>query len=77
MVNETEGKLQTFKEVNVEVLLLNGSKSPLFLKNSTEALNQVLPNSVHKELKGLNHDSAQNYGKPEIIAQEIKEFLLK
>lgn len=77
LVNETEGKLQTFKEVNVEVLLLNGSKSPLFLKNSTEALNQVLPNSVHKELKGLNHDSAQNYGKPEIIAQEIKEFLLK
>jgi hypothetical protein len=55
--------------------LLNGNKSPIFLKNSTEALDKVLPNSTHKELKDLNHDSAQNYGKLEIIAKEIKNFL--
>ncbi|MBZ2166663.1 alpha/beta fold hydrolase [Methanobacterium spitsbergense] len=75
LVNETEGKLQKFKKVQSEILLLNGSKSPLFLKNSTEALNKVLPHTTHKELPGLNHDSAQNYGKPEIIAKEIKHFL--
>ena len=74
LVNETEGKLENFKNVSAEVLLLNGSKSPIFLKNSTEALNKVLPNATQKELDGLDHDSAQNYGKPEIIAKEIKKF---
>jgi pimeloyl-ACP methyl ester carboxylesterase len=74
LVNETEGKLENFKNVSAEVLLLNGSKSPLFLKNSTEALNKVLPHATQKELDGLDHDSAQNYGKPEIIAKEIKKF---
>jgi pimeloyl-ACP methyl ester carboxylesterase len=74
LVNETEGKLENFKEVPAEVLLLNGSKSPLLLKHSTDALKKVLPHVKRIELEGLDHDSAQNYGKPEIIAQEIKRF---
>ena len=75
LVNETEGELENFKKVTAKVLLLNGSKSPLFLKHSTDVLNKLLPHVKHIELKGLDHDSAQNYGKPEIIAQEIKQFL--
>ena len=75
LVNETEGKLDNFKNVTAEVLLLNGSKSPSMLKESTETLAKVLPHCKHKELQDLDHDSAQNYGKPEIIAQEIKLFL--
>jgi pimeloyl-ACP methyl ester carboxylesterase len=75
LVNETEGKLDNFKEVKAEVLLLNGGKSPIFLKNSTNTLNALLSHVKHVELEGLDHDSAQNYGKPEIIAQEIKNFL--
>ncbi len=74
LVNETEGKIENFKEVKAEILLLNGGKSPIFLKNSIEALKKVLPKVKHIELQGLDHDSAQNYGKPEIIAQEIKSF---
>ena len=75
LVNETKGELDDFKNVPAEVLLLGGSKSPIFLKHSLEALNELLPNVTRKELKGLDHDSAQNYGKPEVIAQEIKRFL--
>jgi pimeloyl-ACP methyl ester carboxylesterase len=74
LVDETEGKFGNFKSVSAEVLLLNGSKSPLMLKNSTNALNTVLPHVKHVELQGLDHDSAQNYGKPKIIAQELKHF---
>ena len=74
LVNETEGKLDSFKKVQAEVLLLNGSKSPIFLKNSINALKNVLPRVKHVELLGLDHDSAQNYGKPEIIAKEINSF---
>lgn len=47
-------KQEYFKNVSPEVLLLNGSKSPLFLKNSTDALNKVLPHATHKELSGLD-----------------------
>jgi pimeloyl-ACP methyl ester carboxylesterase len=76
LVNETEGKLENFKNVSAEVLLLNGSKSSLFLKHSIETLNKVLPNVTCKQIQGLDHDSAQDYGKPKIVAQEIKSFLL-
>lgn len=75
LVNETEGKLDDFKNVSAEVLLLGGSKSPVFLKNSNEALNKLLPHVTAKELQGLDHDSAQDYGKPETIAKEIISFL--
>jgi pimeloyl-ACP methyl ester carboxylesterase len=75
LVNETEGKLADFEDVNAQVLLMGGSKSPLFLKNSLETLNKLLPHVKYTELDGLDHDSAQNYGKPEIIAQEIKNFI--
>ncbi len=74
LVNETEGKLDDFKEVTADVILLNGSKSPIFLKNSINTLKELLPHVKHIELQGLDHDSAQNYGKPEIIAKEIKHF---
>ena len=76
LVNETEGKLDNFKNVSAEVLVLGGSKSSLFLKHSLEKLNKLLPHIKCKELEGLDHNSAQNYGKPEVIAQEIKAFLL-
>ena len=74
LVNETEGKLENFKDVSVEVLLLNGSKSSILLKDSLDALNNVLPHVNRVELQGLGHDSAQNYGKPERVAQELKRF---
>lgn len=75
LVNETEGKLDNFRNVSAEVLLLGGSKSPIFLKHSLETLNKILPHVTCKELQGLDHDSAQNYGKPKVIAQEIKHFI--
>jgi pimeloyl-ACP methyl ester carboxylesterase len=74
LVNETEGKLDNFKDVHAKVLMIGGSKSPLFLKHSLEVLDILLPNAKRIELQGLDHDSAQDYGKPEIIAQEIKRF---
>lgn len=76
LVNETKGKLENFKGVSAEVLLLSGSKtkSNILLQKSLDTLNNLLPHVKRMELQGLDHDSAQNYGKPEIIAQEIKRF---
>ncbi len=76
LVNETEGKLENFKGVSAEVLLLSGSKtkSNILLQNTLDTLNNLLPHVKRMELEGLDHDSAQNYGKPEIVAQELKRF---
>jgi pimeloyl-ACP methyl ester carboxylesterase len=76
LVNETEGKLDDYKDVSAEVLLLSGSKSRInkLLQDTLDTLTNLLPHVKHIELEGLDHDSAQNYGRPEIIAQEIKHF---
>ena len=74
IVEKTEGTLNDYKNVSTKVLLLEGSKTDPLLKSSVTALNKILPHSNLIELKGLNHDSAQDYGKPEPIAQELKRF---
>ena len=76
LVEKTEGTLDDYKNVSAKVLLLEGSKTQSLLKDSVNALNAVLPHSNLIEIKGLNHDSAQDYGKPEPIAQELKRFFL-
>jgi hypothetical protein len=74
LVKNTEGTLPDYEKVSAEVLLLGGSKTPQFLKDSLTALNETIPYSNLVELKGLNHDSAQDYGKPKPIAQELRRF---
>jgi pimeloyl-ACP methyl ester carboxylesterase len=76
LVNETEGKLENYKNISAEVLLIGGSKSSLFLKHSLDALKEILPNVNRVELKDLDHDSPQNTRDPEVIAQEIILFFL-
>ena len=76
LVEKTEGTLEDYKNVSARVLLLECSKTQSLLKESLDALNEVLPHSNLVELKGLNHDSAQDYGKPEPIARELKSFFL-
>jgi pimeloyl-ACP methyl ester carboxylesterase len=75
VVEKTEGTIDEYKAVPAKVLLLEGSKTQSILKDSMTKLYNVLPNSNLVELKGLNHDSAQDYGKPEPIVKEIKQFL--
>ena len=77
LVEKTEGTLEDYKNVSAKVLLLEGSKTDSLLKDSVNALSKILPYSNFIELKGLNHDAAQDYGKPEPIAKEIKKFLHK
>ncbi len=78
LVNETKGTIENFKDVSADVLLLNGSKTFLFLKHSIDALNEVLPHVEHVEIQGIDHAAAEDAtGKPEIVALEIKRFFKK
>lgn len=76
IVRKTEGTIEDYKDVSAEVLLMMGSKSRDAFKDTLDALEKVLPHSNRIELEGLDHGSAQDYGKPERIAQELKHFFL-
>ncbi len=53
---------------------MGGSKSPLFLKTSIDALEHELSSVRRKTLDGLDHVSAANDGKPGVVAEELKRF---
>lgn len=74
IVKQTEGTIENYKEIAADVLLLVGSKSDTFIKESVTALSNVLPRAHLVELQGLNHDSAQDYGKPELVARAVRRF---
>jgi pimeloyl-ACP methyl ester carboxylesterase len=82
LVTEMNGRLDSFKAIKTQVLLLGGSKSPAFLKADLDALEQVLPHATRVEFPGLGHSAAWNYdrrrnpsGRPEQVAREIRRFL--
>jgi len=74
LVVEMKGTLDNFKSVPAEILLIGGSKSPKFLKNTLDELNKVLPKVDRVELKGLGHAGSLDSGKPELVALELKRF---
>jgi pimeloyl-ACP methyl ester carboxylesterase len=77
LVAETSGRLEGFRSVGAEVLLLGGSRSPAYLKAALDALERVLPRAERVELAGLDHAASWNSdrgGKPERLAEELRRF---
>jgi pimeloyl-ACP methyl ester carboxylesterase len=78
VVKEMEGALDrcaTLKES--EVLLLSGTASRPYLIHSVEELERVMPNAEHSRLHGMDHLGSGNRntgGKPEVVAQVLKQF---
>jgi hypothetical protein len=63
------------KILHARTLLLGGSKSPAYLKGVLNGLQKALPQATRIELKGVGHLAADNGGKPERVAAELKKFL--
>jgi len=81
VVVEMSGKMERFRDVRAQVLLLGGSKSPAYMKAALDALEQILPHVKRVEFPGLGHAASWNYdkqrnpdGKPEVVAQELRRF---
>jgi pimeloyl-ACP methyl ester carboxylesterase len=73
-VLHSERTLEQYRQLDAEVLLIYGSETdPMFI-DCAAALHAVLPHSTVLRLPGLNHDSAQTYGKPEAIAAALRVF---
>lgn len=73
-VMDTEGTLEEYRQLDAQVLLMYGSETDPMFVDCAEALHAVLPHSTVVRLPGLNHDSAQTYGKPETIAAALRLF---
>ena len=77
LVAAMSGKLERFRAIRAEVLLLGGSKSPAYLKVALDGLEQVLPHVKRLEFPGLDHAASWNTergGRPEPVAQELRRF---
>ncbi len=74
LVIETEGTLDTFRNIPAEVLLMGGSRSPAYLKTSLRGLSHILPRAQRIAFVGLDHLAADNSGKPDQVAIQLRRF---
>jgi hypothetical protein len=77
LVVEMSGRLEPFQSIQVDVLLLGGSRSPAFLKAALAALEKVLPSVRRIEFPSLDHAASWNAdrgGRPEPVARELRQF---
>ena len=63
-----------FKTMRAEVLLLGGARSQRYLRSALDALAQVIPRAHRVEFPGVGHLAADNDGKPELVASELRRF---
>lgn len=77
---EMTGKLDRFKTLRADTLLLGGSKGLSYLKPALETLEKVLPQAKRVEVPGLDHGGACDVsntnrgGKPELVAMELRRL---
>ena len=74
LVAEMAGRLESFRAVRAETLLLGGSKSAVYLPAALDALATVLPNCKRVEFAGLGHIAADNNGEPLRVADELRRY---
>jgi len=82
LVLASQNTREGFGDIQADVLLLGGSKSPSFLGASLDALERGLPRPERVELAGLGHAASGNAddpmtGKgadPERVARELRRF---
>ncbi|QNE21629.1 alpha/beta hydrolase [Kribbella qitaiheensis] len=83
LIVELAGRIDEFRSVAAEVLLLGGSKGLPFLKPSRDALEKVLPHCRRVEFDGFDHGSSSDPSAInstgsakaiERIASEIRSF---
>jgi pimeloyl-ACP methyl ester carboxylesterase len=77
LIADMSERLQAFKAVHAEALLLGGSRSPAYLKSALDSLEQILPHARRIEFPGLDHAASGNSdrgGQPQLVADELRRF---
>ncbi|MEV6966292.1 alpha/beta hydrolase [Hamadaea sp. NPDC051192] len=74
---EASGPFDQYAGSTADVLLLNGTRSPAYLRESVASLARVLPSARHVQLDGLDHGASGNAsqrGKPAVVAAVLRDF---
>jgi pimeloyl-ACP methyl ester carboxylesterase len=77
VVTESSGRLDDYRSIAAETLLLVGSRSPAYLKRAIDDLARVMPGANRVELAGSDHAASWNSdvrGHPEPVAQALRRF---
>ncbi|GAB2609301.1 alpha/beta hydrolase [Paractinoplanes abujensis] len=74
VVEQSDGPLTRYAAVQAETLLLGGERSPAYLKRVLNGLEPVLPHVRRVTLSGVGHLAADNRGRPELVAAELRKF---
>jgi pimeloyl-ACP methyl ester carboxylesterase len=76
-----DGSITKFKNIKQPVLLVGGSKSPLFLKRALDELEQIIPDTTRIEITGVDHAASWNvdprrnpHGNPTAVAEVLKTY---
>jgi pimeloyl-ACP methyl ester carboxylesterase len=73
-VLDAAGPLDRFAGLSCKVLLLGGSKSARNLTAALDGLSAVLPRARRVTLPRAGHTAADNSGKPELVAAQLRAF---
>jgi pimeloyl-ACP methyl ester carboxylesterase len=76
LVRETENTTESFAAIKAKVLLLGGSNSATYLRDALDRLAAALPDAERIELPRSDHIAPDNNGQPELVAAELRRFLL-
>ena len=74
VVEDAAGPLSTYATVTAETLLLGGERSPAYLAGVLNGLEPVLPRARRVTLSGVGHLAADDSGKPELVAAQLRRF---
>jgi pimeloyl-ACP methyl ester carboxylesterase len=74
LVAEMAGRLESFRAVRAETLLLGGTRSATYLIAALDALNTILSNCKRIEFPGLGHIAADNSGEPARVAEKLRRY---
>ncbi|BEL11385.1 alpha/beta hydrolase [Actinoplanes sichuanensis] len=74
VVEDAAGPLDLYRAVTADTLLLGGDRSPAYLTGVLNGLEPVLPRVRRVTLTGVGHLAADDSGKPETVAAELRKF---
>jgi pimeloyl-ACP methyl ester carboxylesterase len=74
VVAQAAGPLSRFAAVRAETLLVGGAKSAPYLKAALNGLEPVLPRVRRVTLPGVGHLAADDRGRPELVAEQLRAF---
>ena len=79
ILEECKDDVERWKDIETEVLLMSGHKSPDYIKKGTGAVEKVLINVKRIDFKAFSHGAVLNKeygGKPGPLTEELKKFFV-